>query len=77
MRANCMPGKTQKWISEAGGGMMIQRRDPMVPFNQLKTAAISQRMIDEKCALPMEFDDGGLWHDWLAARILLREAIAR
>ena len=36
--------------------------------------ATAQSMIDEKCTFPMEFDDGGLWHDWMAARILLREA---
>jgi eukaryotic-like serine/threonine-protein kinase len=39
--------------------------------------AFAKSMIDVKFSLPMAFDNGGLWHDWLAARILLREAGGR
>lgn len=39
--------------------------------------AYAKSMIEEKFSLPMAFDNGGLWHDWLAARILLREASGR
>jgi serine/threonine protein kinase len=36
--------------------------------------ATARKMIEEKFLNPLEVDNQGLWHDWLMARILLREA---
>ena len=39
--------------------------------------ALAQKLIDEKFSTPLELDSQGLWHDWLSARILLRQAAQR
>ncbi len=39
--------------------------------------AQAKAMIDETFSSPLEMDNQGLWHEWLTARILLREAMAK
>jgi tetratricopeptide (TPR) repeat protein len=39
--------------------------------------ATVESTIVKKCTLPMKYDDGGTWQDWLTARILLRETQQR
>jgi hypothetical protein len=36
---------------------------------------LAKSQIETKFATPLELDNQGLWHDWLTARILLREAV--
>jgi hypothetical protein len=37
----------------------------------------AKSQIDAKFSTPLELDNQGLWHDWLTARILLREATSK
>ena len=36
--------------------------------------AQAKALVEDKFSSPLELDNQGLWHDWLSARILLREA---